>query len=288
MVVRLVAALIVSAGASGAAASDVACASIAGASPRQKAEPSLQGGVRIPASALLTFRTDEVRMAERRTDRERAIELTLHEDQRPPVLLARVRVPAGTDGPVHIAWSPGAGNAAAASQASLTGLEVLYGFLVGQDPLRQYRLQVAGTDRASKPQSHGAALQTLARWRGCVLAQLRASNPDFRAADWETVSLRLRPAPASGLRIAAQVRRTDGSPVVNAPVAFMRGSHLACDSRTTRDGTTACELFDVHGHAHHDDEVGEPVTVTFAGVVQADRVLLPTTLVVRHRKASRR
>ena len=39
--VRLVAALIISAGASGAAASDVACVSIAGTSPRQKAEPSL-------------------------------------------------------------------------------------------------------------------------------------------------------------------------------------------------------------------------------------------------------
>jgi hypothetical protein len=60
---------------------------------------------------------------------------------------------------------------------------------------------------------------------------------------------------------------------------------LACSATTDSDGIATCALFDVHGHADHEDEDhGDPTVVTFAGVVQPTEILLPTTHLVHAKK----
>jgi hypothetical protein len=79
-----------------------------------------------------------------------------------------------------------------------------------------------------------------------------------------------------GVRISS-----DHGPMEGATIFFNRAPHSSCMAQSRETGLATCHLVDQHGddesHSGHDKV---PVLATFPGNVRAERVLLPTTLVL--------
>lgn len=237
----------------------------------------LEGGKRVARSALFTFPTYDIRAAEQAAGGVRRTQLTLHSTGHAPRLLAAV---ATRPGRVSIVWHPPF-QGPDVERLRLSGIEALYAFLLHQVPLAEFELTASVDAKARPAMSHGAALATLASWRDCAVAELRASGYKGQTTVWEQASIQPQPpVPDAHRRVGAIVRGADGRPAANAPTAFLRGAHLTCQARTGDDGAVSCELFDSHGDGDHDDDETAPMIISFGGVVTRERILLPTTRVV--------
>jgi hypothetical protein len=236
----------------------------------------IEGGVRVPRSALFTFPTADIREAEQTSGDVKRTQLTLHAGGQAPWLLASVTARTGR---VSIVWQSPA-QRADADRIRLSGIEALYAFLLRQIPLAEFEITAGQAAEPRPALTHGAALAMVASWRACAVSELVASGHRARPVAWEQVSIQLqRPVPESPRRVGAVIRSANGRPVAGAPATFMRGDHLACEARTGVDGAASCELFDAHGHEDHDEDGPAPTIITFGGVVTAERILLPVTAV---------
>lgn len=187
--------------------------------------PSIDGAVSVPRSKLYTLPGEDVREGQRHDNGKRQFELTLQPSEGPRVLLAEMTISASS-GRARVRWHPPAYGANSV-KLRLTGLEAIYAFLLRQDPLLRYELEIAGSKRRLPSQSHGRALAMLAAWRGCAVTSFRSNFPSQSVVDWATVSLRIPRHPvASGKQVVIQAFGADGRAIPDASVVFARGVHL--------------------------------------------------------------
>jgi len=148
------------------------------------------------------------------------------------------------------------------SDLHVTTIEQLYVVAMRLDPL-----EIATADR-----SHADLLRDIAAARQAAGV----------GVPWRVVSLARAPvAKADDDEVSVRVFGDHG-PIEGFSVFFHRAPHMGCVAKSGKDGVAACHLVDQHGHEEeHAGHADEPVVVTFPGDVRADRVLLPTTLVMR-------
>jgi hypothetical protein len=163
----------------------------------------------------------------------------------------------------------------------LPTIEHLYTLVLRMDPEARYCLphRVTNCDGLASTISHGEALAELARARQQAVAR---ANRAGKAAPWRIVSMARSAIPAADPDEAAvRVVGPDG-PLQGASIFFHRAPHSSCSARVSADGLAKCHLVDQHGDDDaHAGEGQVPVVATFPGHIHADRVLLPTTLVIR-------
>jgi hypothetical protein len=168
---------------------------------------------------------------------------------------------------------PAAGNDAAV-------LEQLYVLLVRQDPEGRYC--VARGERPCEPGrrgvSHGQALARVAALRQRAVAGLQPAAPPWHMVSLASAAL---PKDANVDDVAARVT-LGGRALPGVSLFFNRAPHSGCTARAGDDGVAACRLVDQHGDDDDHDAPGRvPVVVTFPGEVGVERVLPPTTFVLR-------
>lgn len=132
-------------------------------------------------------------------------------------------------------------------------------------------------DAAQSSYSHAALLRDLAAARQRVLAPAGQGS----GVPWQVVTL-TPPAvrPADPDEVAARIAGTQG-PMQGVTLFFNRAPHSSCVATSGADGLATCHLVDQHGDGDgHSDEDQARVLATYPGDVRADRVLLPTTLVL--------
>jgi hypothetical protein len=163
-------------------------------------------------------------------------------------------------------------------------IEHLYGLLLGQDPEAGFCLTGFGRTcgRVDDEYPHAALLRELheARQRATTRAHRSGSS-----VPWRVVAMTAAMSSDSGNEDQVGVRLVgEGGPLAGATVHFNRAPHSGCSARSSPDGLATCRLVDRHGDedSHSEDEKA-PVLATFPGDVRADRVLLPTTLVMSPR-----
>lgn len=131
-------------------------------------------------------------------------------------------------------------------------------------------------DAAASGSSHAALLRDLA------MARQRALQRDGVAGvPWEMVALRPPAQRTSGLdEVGARIAGSRG-PMQGVTLFFNRAPHSSCVATTGADGAAHCHLVDQHGDGdEHSDQDQARVLVTYPGDVRAERVLLPTTLLL--------
>ena len=113
------------------------------------------------------------------------------------------------------------------------------------------------------------------------LVQAReAAGPEV---PWHVVTLSpvKRSAMAAEDEVAVRVV-VDKKALEGAEMHFNKAPHMSCVARVRKDGFAGCKLVDQHGHdEEHSEHDSEPVVATFPGFVRADRILPPTTLVMK-------
>jgi hypothetical protein len=160
-------------------------------------------------------------------------------------------------------------------------LEHLYVFAIAQEPLGSYCLAAVARacDESKGRLSHAQLLRELVEARN---GAVRKQNPAGRPVPWRVISM--APA-ATDSRDADQVAvrvSTGREPLQGANVYFNRAPHSGCAAKSDAKGLAACRLVDQHGEDAEEDESRVPVVATFSGDVRADRVLVPSTFVVRN------
>jgi hypothetical protein len=162
----------------------------------------------------------------------------------------------------------------------LAVFEHLYSFVLHEPPLHLYDVRAIGSSGAkAQALSQPELLVRFARMRNCAAKEVARTGGSVAVLAWETPSL--------GKPVARGAGRLDVSVRVTYPnagghggsITIARGSHLACSAQVERDGVAACTLFDSHGHAEHGDELSGPSVVTYSGVVERTRIVLPITRV---------
>lgn len=246
------------------------------------AAPAIQPGAaqqaaRVPASALTTFASHEVREL-RTVDPSGAATILVVLQNGAPTPLVSIRLEAKSAERAIAVYQPLAADLRV--EARLAAAEHLYAFLMRQDP--QERFRIVGAKAGSGQQrslSHAAAL-TLARdMRGCAAQELAGKRPDVKIVPWLAATLAPLPSQGEhGLQVQARVRDPQGQPLTGQ-LTFGRGGHLACAATLSPAGQGSCTLFDSHGHDLHDDEHAAPTTVTYSGIVTPGRIVLPMTAV---------
>ena len=169
------------------------------------------------------------------------------------------------------------------SDVEIATIEHLYSLVLGQDPEAMYCLAAPKRKcgRLGDDYSHAQLLRELRDAR--QLAVTRAGRAG-RNVPWQVVSM--APVVQDGGTdddVAVRVV-SDGKPLEGERVFFHRAPHSGCGARSSPDGLATCRLVDRHGdeESHGEDEK-VPVVATFPGNVLAERVLLPTTLVMSPR-----
>lgn len=251
-----------------------ACNSWPGDADAARIQPPAHDGTPVPDSALFTSSASGAFETTDRSPSSTRTALWARGAGQSAALLADLVVDAARTGaPAELAVH--AAGLAGDPAGRLRILELLYSFVLRQDPSRKYRFSIGG---ASRVQTHGEVLEAIAKRRACSVAQLRALGSAARPIDWELPAIVHIVSTPGDRRVMARVLDSSGRPLANAPVTFARGEHLACGARTAADGIARCDLFDPHGHEV--DEAHEPreaTVVSFGGVVRPDRIVLPTT-----------
>lgn len=163
----------------------------------------------------------------------------------------------------------------------VTVLEHLYGLTMRQDP--EGRFCFADGNRTCDPRqprrTHADALRAVAAARAQALA---GAGHAIVGAPWASVSL--SPAAVRGSHqdeVSARVALGQ-EPLPKARLFFNRAPHSSCSATSDVAGVATCVLVDQHGDDGDDADVGAvPVSATFPGSVAADRVLLPTTMILK-------
>jgi len=166
---------------------------------------------------------------------------------------------------------------AQAADIHIAALEHLYGLALAQNPHAEFCLNGYG-HTCTAPASdypHPRLLREIAEARERAIVSANATSI---AVPWRNVTMTSQPKGASGDRVG--VRVTDhGVPLEGATVFFNRAPHSGCHAKSSSDGIVTCDLVDQHGDEDsHEGQEHVPILATFPGDVQADRILLPTTL----------
>jgi len=158
-------------------------------------------------------------------------------------------------------------------------LEYLYTLVLRQDPEAQYCLADVGQgcDADPYPYSHAGMLLQLARARQHAVDS--AGRPGA-SVPWQLMSLAPTEMPDTdpdevGIRISGEQ-----GPMAGLTIFFNQAPHASCAAQSTADGLATCHLVDQHGDDDAHGHSKAPVLALFPGDIRADRVLLPTTLVL--------
>ena len=237
------------------------------------------------ASALFTKGTGEVR-SQVSTDANGAVVLFVHgaagQEIRP---LATVSHASTRDrARISIAWFERTRDA----ELDLAGLEHLYEYVLQQDPAALYefvRFSLGKVDRPSRAgPMQGDVLKTIAAARERAAGALAASGSGLKLVAWSSVSIEASLASEPDV-VRVRVLDGRGKPLAGVLVTVSRGQETVCPARLDAEGRGSCKLVDPHGHdSGHEDEDALPVIITFPGVVSAERIDLPTTLLVSPKK----
>ncbi|MCU7370697.1 hypothetical protein PEC18_07340 [Paucibacter sp. O1-1] len=244
--------------------------------------PQFESAVKVPASALTTFSSNDVREFMVAAASRKASLLILMREGR-PTPIARISAAAPKQARRLEWFQPATATPLSAAELKLTVLENLYAFLLRQDPRDVFSIEdvrAAGPQRTHGRLTHSATLQRIAGMRACAVSELHGLQPEAHVIPWTTARLQSLPSSgAHGLSVSVRVRNSVGERLSTGHLTFGRGDHLACAAEVKADGVGRCTLFDPHGHDLHDHEHRGNTYVTFSGVVSNDRIVLPTTMV---------
>jgi hypothetical protein len=114
--------------------------------------------------------------------------------------------------------------------------------------------------------------------RTCAAKEVAQTGGKVFVKTWE-MPLLTRPVAGGPGRLDVSARVTyPAAEGHSGSITIARGSCLACSTQVGRDGGAACTLFDSHGHADAID-VSDTTVVTYSGVVERNRIVLPATRV---------
>ena len=177
-----------------------------------------------------------------------------------------------------LAWSvPAQEGGLEGALRRLAVVEHLYAFVLREPPLTVYDVRVPGGGSDTRAHSQPELLDRLARMRNCAAKEVARTGGQVSVKAWEM--------PLLGRPVASGTARLDVSARVTYPAAnghsgsitIARGTCLVCSTQVERDGAAACTLFDSHGHAGAADDTSDTTVVTYSGVVERNRIVLPTT-----------
>jgi hypothetical protein len=153
--------------------------------------------------------------------------------------------------------------------------EHLYVLVMQEEPDARYCIGEAEVPcDATKGTSHGDLLRQLVELR-------KRAKP---SVPWQVVSMEPPPGRRPDADYVAVRLSVEGKPLVGGGVFFNRAPHSSCSAKTDRLGRAGCKLVDQHGHeGAHGDEDHAAVTVIYSGDVRPERVLVPTTYVLRRK-----
>jgi hypothetical protein len=172
---------------------------------------------------------------------------------------------------------------ASASTLDLAGLEHLYRLGLEQDPLRPARFQMVVDGRADarptvgKRLTHSALLAAIATARERIATKIVSSGE--KLVRWKSAYIELRGEAKDETLVRARVRDASRRPVLGASISFTQAPHFGCTAQSDASGLAACHLEDTHGHEDHHGETA-PTVAYFAGKVDQDEIVLPTTAVL--------
>lgn len=234
----------------------------------------------IRASALITsaqLAVTELRTGDGRSDPGTRL-LAFGDEQGASKVFAELRT-AG-DSRAVLAWHvPAQDGSLDGALRRLAVFEHLYTFVLREPPLTLYDVRALDGGSRARGQSQPDLLGGLARLRNCAAKEVAQTGGKVFVKTWE-MPLLARPVAGGTGRLDVSARVTypaaDGQA---GTVTIARGPCLACSTRVGRDGGAACTLFDSHGHADAIDDVSDTTVVTYSGVVERTRIVLPTTRV---------
>ncbi len=242
--------------------------------------PAHATGKPVRASALITsaqFAVTELQTGGGRSDPGARL-LAFSDQGGPSKVFAELR-PTG-DARAVLAWHvPAQDGALEGALRRLAVFEQLYGFVLREPPLNSYDVQAPGGGPVAPAQLQPDLLASLARLRNCAAKEVAQAGGQALLKAWE-MPLLARPV-ASGkgrLDMSARVTYT-AAEGRSGSITVARGSCMVCSTQVDRDGGAACTLFDSHGHAGSDDNVSDTTVVTYSGVVERSRIVLPATRV---------
>jgi hypothetical protein len=232
----------------------------------------------VRASALLTFAqftAVELRTGDGRPDHGARL-LAFNDKGGAPRVFAELRETGASR--AVLVWSvPAHDGGPDGALRRLAAFEHLYAFVLREPPLTVYEVRAIGGESKTRSQPQPEFLDRLARMRNCAAKEVLRTAGRVSVKDWE-VPVLSRPVASGTARLDVAARVTypaaDGH---SGSITIARGSCLVCSTQVERDGTGACTLFDSHGHAGVVDDVSDTTVVTFSGVVERTRIVLPTT-----------
>lgn len=234
----------------------------------------------VRASALFTsahFAVAELRTGDRRSGQAARL-LAISGKGDASHVFAELRA-AGADSAVLAWWMPARDGGVDGALRRLAVLEHLYALVLREPPLTSYDVRATGGESQAKAQSQPDLLVQLARMRNCAAEDVARTGAKVLVKTWEMPSLTKPVARgAGGLDVSARVTYPAADGLAGS-ITIARGACLACSTQVQRDGGAGCTLFDSHGHADGTDDVAETTVVSFSGVVERTRIILPTTRV---------
>ena len=169
------------------------------------------------------------------------------------------------------------------SAVNVATLEHLYALAVQQAPEAKYCM-VSGTqpcDVAKDRLSHAELLRELVMARQRAIAHVIGQGDP--SVPWRVVSMVTETLDGDADQVGVRVTNDQG-PMEGATVFFNRAPHSGCMAKSRANGVATCHLVDREGDEDsHTGEEKVAVVATFPGDVRADRVLVPTTLVLSAR-----
>lgn len=232
----------------------------------------------VRGSALITsprFAVNELRTRGRAQDRDARF-LAFDGKEGASGVFAELR-PTGTPR-TGLAWAVPPRSDLEAALRRLAVFEHLYAYLLHEPPLIAYEVRGPGP-RTSRAQtlSQPQLLVRLARMRQCAASDVARRGGRVTVRAWEMPSVGV-PLASGGGRLHVSVRVSFPQAGENrGSITIARGAHMTCNAQVDKDGVAACTLFDSHGHAEHGDELSGPTVVTYSGVVEPTRIVLPIT-----------
>jgi hypothetical protein len=232
----------------------------------------------VRASALLTsahFAVIELRTGDGRSDQGARL-LAFSDKGGASRVFAEFRATGASR--AALAWSvPARDGAVESALRRLAVVEHLYAFVLREPPLTLYDVPALGGGSKTRTHSQPELLDRLARMRNCAAKDVAQPGERVSVKDWQ-MPLITRPVASGTARLDVSARvaypATDGH---SGSITIARGSCLVCSTQVERDGAAACTLFDSHGHAGAADDVSDTTVVTYSGVVERTRIVLPTT-----------
>jgi hypothetical protein len=236
--------------------------------------------VPVRASALVTaaqFAVAELRTGDGRSGGGARL-LAFSDQGGAPKVFAQFR--AAGESHAVLAWHvPAQDGAPEGALRRLAVFEHLYAFVLREPPLTSYDVEGPGGASKARAQSQPDLLASLARLRNCAASDVAQAGGQALVKAWEMPVL-TKPAASGkgGLDVSARVTypAADGR---SGSITVARGPCMVCSSPVDRNGGAACTLFDSHGHAGADDDVSDTTVVTYSGVVERTRIVLPMTRV---------